>query len=243
MIDFLHAVSDSTPSDFLADGYYDESLIRGAQTYRAGLKVVREAAGEDTYLLSSSGPTYQNVGFMDACRVGNDYGEGRALNPESYFYPATFVINSASFWTSHRAASDAMAAGYFTHRKLYLADSGNLLTVDKPIPQRRPDDARRRPRPHRRRAAGDHQAVPAAAARVRATHRPVRLPRARLREDLSFARRVRVGPVGRRGRPQLRPGGAPAAPRPREARARPVGRMPGVGLLERAVRGRQGGRL
>jgi hypothetical protein len=134
MIDFLHAISDSTPGDFLADGYHDQSLIRGAQTYRAGLKVVREAAGEDTYLLSSSGPTYQNVGFMDACRVGNDYGEGRALNPESYFYPATFVINSASFWTSHRAASDAMAAGYFTHRKLYLADSGNLLTVDKPIP-------------------------------------------------------------------------------------------------------------
>ena len=133
MIDFLHAVSDSTPGDFLADSYHDQTLIRGAQTYRTGLKVVREAAGEDTYLLSSSGPTYQNVGFMDACRVGNDYGEGRALNPESYFYPATFVINSASFWTSHRAATDAMAAGYFTHRKLYLADSGNLLTVDKPI--------------------------------------------------------------------------------------------------------------
>jgi hypothetical protein len=134
MIDFLHAISDTTPGDFIADGYHDPSLIRGPETYRAGLKAVREAAGEDTYLLSSSGPTYLNVGMMDAARVGNDYGEGRALNPESYFYPATFVINGAGFWTSHRAASDAMAAGYFTHRKLYLADSGNLLTVDKPIP-------------------------------------------------------------------------------------------------------------
>jgi hypothetical protein len=134
MIDFLHAISDSTPGDFIPDGYHDTSLIRGPETYRAGLKAVREAAGEDTYLLSSSGPTYLNVGYMDAARVGNDYGEGRALNPNSYFYPATFVINNAGFWTSHRAATDALAAGSFTHRKLYLADSGNLLTVDKPIP-------------------------------------------------------------------------------------------------------------
>jgi alpha-galactosidase len=134
MIDFLHAVSDSTPGDFLPDGYHDHRLIRGPQTYRTGLQVIREAAGPDTYLLSSTGATYQHVGLLDACRVGNDYGEGRSLNPESYFYPATFVINSAGFWTSHRGATDALAAGYFTHRKLYLADSGNLLTVDKPIP-------------------------------------------------------------------------------------------------------------
>lgn len=134
MIDFLHAVSGSTPGDFVPDGYHDKSVIPGPEAYRAGLRVVREAAGEDTYLLSSSGPTYQNIGFMDACRAGNDYGEGRALNPESFFYPATFVINQAGFWTSHLAATNAMAAGYFTHRKLYLADSGNVLTVDKPIP-------------------------------------------------------------------------------------------------------------
>ena len=134
MIDFLHAVSGSTPGDFVPDGYHDRSIIPGPEAYRTGLQVVREAAGEDTYLLSSTGPTYQNVGLMDACRVGNDYGEGRALNRESYFYPATFVINQAQYWTSHLAATNAMAAGYFTHRKLYLADSGNVLTVDKPIP-------------------------------------------------------------------------------------------------------------
>lgn len=133
MIDFLHAVSGSTPGDFIYDEWHDRRRIPGPDAYRAGLRVVREAAGADTYLLASSGPTYQNVGLMDACRVGNDYGEGRALNPESYFYPATFVINRSGFWTSHRAAINAMAAGYFTHRKLYIADSGNVLTVDKPI--------------------------------------------------------------------------------------------------------------
>jgi alpha-galactosidase len=134
MVDFLNAVSGSTPGHVTYDDYHDRSLIKGPQVLRRGLEVVREAAGPDTYLLSSSGPTLQNVGCVDACRVGSDYGEGRALNPESYFYPATFVINSAEFWTSHRYASDNMAATYFTHRKLYLNDSGNVLTLDKPMP-------------------------------------------------------------------------------------------------------------
>lgn len=134
MIDFLHAISGATPGSTDYDDYHDKSLIRSPQVYREGLRVVREAAGPETYLLSSSGPTIHNVGLMDACRVGNDYGEGRALYPHSYFYPATFVINAADFWTSHRHASDNMAANYYTHRKLYLNDAGNVMTVDKPIP-------------------------------------------------------------------------------------------------------------
>ena len=134
MVDFLHAISGSTPGDVPYDEYHDMSYIKGPQVLRKGLQTVREAAGPETYLLSSSGPTLQNVGYVDACRVGNDYGEGRAIAPESYFYPATFVINAADFWTSHRHASDNMAANYYTHRKLYINDSGNVLTVDKPVP-------------------------------------------------------------------------------------------------------------
>lgn len=133
MVDFLNAVSGSCEG-FAYDGYYDRSVSPGPQVLRQGLAVVREAAGPDTYLLSSSGPTFQNTGYINAARVGNDYGEGRALYPNSYFYPATFVINSANFWTSHKYASSNMAGAYFTHRKLYVNDSGNVMTVDKPIP-------------------------------------------------------------------------------------------------------------
>ncbi|MBI3923881.1 MAG: hypothetical protein HY318_20835, partial [Armatimonadetes bacterium] len=60
-------------------------------------------------------------------------GEGRALYPDTYFYPATFVINGPGFWTSHKYATTNMAGTYFTHGKLYLNDSGNVMTVDKPI--------------------------------------------------------------------------------------------------------------
>jgi hypothetical protein len=133
MVDFINAVA--YPNEGVAyDGHHDESVIRGAQLLREGLKIVREAAGPETYLLSSSGPTMQNVGLVDGARVGNDYGEGRAINPESYFYPATFVINGANFWTSHSYASGNMAGTYYTHRKLYLNDSGNVMTLDKPVP-------------------------------------------------------------------------------------------------------------
>lgn len=134
MVDFLHAGSGSTPGDHPYDDYHDHSLIKGPEVYRNAMKVVREAAGEDTYLLSSSGPTFQNIDCVDAVRTGNDYGEGRALNPESYFYPATFVINRPDFWTSHLRAAANMASSYYTHRKLYINDSGNVMTVDQPIP-------------------------------------------------------------------------------------------------------------
>ncbi|MEN6641803.1 MAG: hypothetical protein ABFE08_05095 [Armatimonadia bacterium] len=133
MVDFINAIA--YPNEGIPyDEHYDESVIRGAELLRAGLKIVRDVAGPDTYLLSSSGPNLQNVGLMDACRMGNDYGEGRAINPESYFYPASFVINGANFWTSHSYASGNMAGYYYTHRKLFVNDSANVMTLDKPVP-------------------------------------------------------------------------------------------------------------
>lgn len=135
MIDFLDAVAGSTPGRYLPDRYHDATLVPGPQTLRAGLRVIREAAGPDTYLLASTGPTIQTTGLVDGCRVGTDYGEGRPLDgPGKGFYPGTFVINRPDYWTSHRRATDALATHFFMHRKLFIADSGNVLTIDKPVP-------------------------------------------------------------------------------------------------------------
>lgn len=135
MIDFLDAIGDSTPGTYRPDGFYDRRLISGPETFREGLKTIREAAGADTYLLSSTGPTLQGVGLVNAARVGTDYGEGRPLDaPGKGFYPGTFIINNANYWTSHLRATNAWASHWFTHRKLFLADSGNVLTIDKPVP-------------------------------------------------------------------------------------------------------------
>lgn len=130
MLDFLYAVWGCMEFN----DYHDMSVIKGPQLLRKGLEVITEASGPETYRLSSTGPTIHCINHMAACRIGNDYGEGRALTPQSHFYPATFVINSAEFWTSHKPASTNMACSYFTHNKLFINDSGNVMTVDKPIP-------------------------------------------------------------------------------------------------------------
>ena len=66
MIDFLYSITGATPGTFLNDGYYDKTRIQGPEAWREGLRVIREAAGPDTYLLSSTGPTLQCIGYMDS---------------------------------------------------------------------------------------------------------------------------------------------------------------------------------
>ena len=135
MIDFLNAIGGSTPGTFRPSTYADADIIPRPAPYRKALKVIREAAGPDTFLLSSTGPTFWNIGLFDGIRAGSDYGEGRPLDgPGKGFWPGTFVINKPTHWTSHRTATDALASHAFLHRKLFWSDAGNVLTVGQPVP-------------------------------------------------------------------------------------------------------------
>jgi hypothetical protein len=135
MIDFLNAIGGSTPGTFLPSGYADAQAIPGPATYRQGIAAIREGAGPDTFLLSSTGPTFWNIGLMEGIRAGSDYGEGRPLDgPGKGFWPGTFMVNQPNHWTSHRAATDALASHSFLHRKLFWADTANVLTVGQPMP-------------------------------------------------------------------------------------------------------------
>lgn len=133
MLDFLQAGAGSI-GDFPYAQHHDRSLVAGPEVYQGFLRALREAAGDDTYFLTSSGPSVHNAGVVDAIRTGNDFGEGRPMYPESYFYPATYVINSGEFWTGPQFALRNQASAWYLHRRLFLNDSGNVLTVDKPIP-------------------------------------------------------------------------------------------------------------
>ncbi|MCK5804705.1 MAG: hypothetical protein KAI66_17840 [Lentisphaeria bacterium] len=132
MIDFLDAGAGSL-GPHVYDAHFDSSLVAGPEAYRAFLQTIRDACGDDTYLLSSSGPMVHNAGLVEAIRTGNDFGEGRQITPQSFFYPASFVINGAGFWTGPGYALRNQACAYYTHRKLYINDSGNVLTVDSPL--------------------------------------------------------------------------------------------------------------
>ena len=134
MLDFLDCMTGATPGTHPNDGYFDKSKIPGPEAWREGLRAIRETATDDTYLLGSTGPALQVVGLANAVHLGNDYGDGRPLyGPNKGFYLGTFVINNPRWWTSHHAALVTMGAYSFIHRKLMIADTGSVMTIDKPI--------------------------------------------------------------------------------------------------------------
>ncbi len=140
MIDFLYAgggkLNRPGPQAGANHGpFHDPRIVPGAESFRNALQVIRRAAGPETYLLASTGPTLHTVGFADAVRTGADFGEGRSLTPGgSSFYPATYMINKASSWNGCVPALRNQAGARYTHRRFYLNDAGNVLTVDQPLP-------------------------------------------------------------------------------------------------------------
>ncbi len=139
MIDFLYAGAGNLNRPGPLPGadhapLHNPQIVPGPEAFQTALQVIRAAAGPDTYLLASTGPTLHTVTVADGIRTGNDFGEGRSIAKDSFFYPATSVINSSSFWTGCLPALRNQAAAHYTHRRLYINDSGNVLTVDQPLP-------------------------------------------------------------------------------------------------------------
>lgn len=132
MVDFIKAGAgemDVKPVPFCgADG-----LVAPTESFCRAMDVVREAAGEETYLLGCGGPTLHCVGAVDAVRTANDFGESRGINPESFMYPASWGINRIDFWTGPERAL-YNAASYYAHGRLYKNDIGNCLSVGEPVP-------------------------------------------------------------------------------------------------------------
>lgn len=132
MLDFIRigaADLDSAPSY----SQWDPKMVKAAESFVAMMETIREAAGEETYLLTSSGPIFQCSGCVDAVRTGPDLGESRPINPQSFFYPASHLINKFSNFTGPERCLYNMASWY-THNKLYHNNIGNLLTVGYPLP-------------------------------------------------------------------------------------------------------------
>jgi alpha-galactosidase len=65
-IDFIYAGA--------MDGRRTDPSVTGVDAYRAGLRVIREAIGPDSYLLGCGAPILPSVGLVDAMRIGPDIG-------------------------------------------------------------------------------------------------------------------------------------------------------------------------
>jgi len=131
MIDFLRGGAGGLYGPFEYNEYADKTKIAGPEVYRELLKAIREGAGEDTYMVSSTGPSFINIGYVDGSRTGPDIGEGRAALPGYSSYPGTYHINNT---TMLRSGVRNFASVYHINGKLFHADSFNVVSIDKPIP-------------------------------------------------------------------------------------------------------------
>jgi alpha-galactosidase len=78
-LDFLYA--GALPGERFAD-------VTRAEAYRQGLATIREAVGDETYILGCGAPQGQSVGLVDSMRVGPDTAEYWVREDESASEPA-----------------------------------------------------------------------------------------------------------------------------------------------------------
>ncbi|HPJ21523.1 MAG TPA: hypothetical protein PLH18_04120 [Clostridia bacterium] len=124
--------------DFLLHGIdpdydlHDKSVVNGPESFRMTMKVIRDAVSEGTYLLSSSGPTYYNIGLVDGVRASRDFGEGRPVQKYHWFYPAHYLVNDYDL--IKEVTRDYAITGT-NNKKLYINDAFNMITIQKPVPK------------------------------------------------------------------------------------------------------------
>ena len=110
---------------------YDGTLLP-VEAGRKILEVIREAVTSDTHIQTAVASTPGFIGYVNAARVGRDYGEGRPMYPYHNWRNATYCAHDQHFANEHSFIQNA-AANWFTHRKIFVNDL-NVLTIDKPVP-------------------------------------------------------------------------------------------------------------
>ncbi len=124
--------------DFLLHGIdpeydlYDKNVVNGPESFRTAMKVIRDTVSAGTYLLSSSGPTYYNIGLVDGVRAARDFGEGRPVQRHGGFFPANYLVND---YNLIKEVTLDYAITNPNNKKLYINDSFNMITIQKPVPK------------------------------------------------------------------------------------------------------------
>ncbi|MFP5372564.1 MAG: glycoside hydrolase family 36 protein [Actinomycetes bacterium] len=104
--------------DFLFAGAMDgrqAQPVDGVAAYRHGLRIIREAIGEDAYLLGCGAPILPSVGLVDAMRVGPDISHS--------YEPADGDLSQPS----QRAAAANTRQRAWQHGRFWVNDSDCLV--------------------------------------------------------------------------------------------------------------------
>ncbi len=97
----IHYIKMDFMDDSAVEGYYHQPNTTALEAQRIGLKVIREAVGNDVYLDKDGSPMLNPVGFVDYGRISQDTGH--------------------TFEASKEAAT-GIAARYYMNRNFFVAD-------------------------------------------------------------------------------------------------------------------------
>ena len=114
-LDFLYAAA--------LTGRYRDSTRTRAQVVRAGLEAVRDAAGEDTFLLGSGCPIGSAIGLVDAMRIGADTARRWKSSYRGIHF---FIQDELSFPSARNALQNALVRSNL-HRRWWINDPDCLL--------------------------------------------------------------------------------------------------------------------
>lgn len=110
-LDFIFAAA-------LAGEHYERQITR-AQAYRRGLKAIREAVGDETFILGCGAPLLPSLGLVDGMRVSQDVD----FSWRSWL---KFLVGERYVMGAGNSMHNTMTR-YFMHRNFFLNDPDCLL--------------------------------------------------------------------------------------------------------------------
>jgi alpha-galactosidase len=117
-IDFIFAAA-------LAGVFHDPSMTR-VQAYRKGLEIIREAVGEEVFILGCGAPLGPSIGLVNGMRIGGDtyYGFNQ---PFLYWFLNKFFFAGLEGVPSMKEALKAVILRSFMNHKFWINDPDCLL--------------------------------------------------------------------------------------------------------------------
>ncbi len=118
-VDFLYAAA-------LPGRRHDPHPTR-VEVYRRGLELIREAAGEDVFILAGGAPVGPSIGLVDGMRVGPNVAP--RWHPKRFFFPRSRNLQPTYPAMSNAVRNTLTRAAY--HRRLWWNHPDCLLVRDR----------------------------------------------------------------------------------------------------------------
>lgn len=113
--------------DFLftgaAQGKYYDSFMTRAQIYRKGMEIIREAVGEDTFILGGGAPYFLNIGLVNAHRIGADISGVRS---PSWRHPWDYILGDKNMPNVENGLRNPILKSLM-HKRIWLNDPDCLM--------------------------------------------------------------------------------------------------------------------